>query len=47
MRVTFRKSFTRDLKKIKDQTVLDRVRQVIEQAEAAATLREIGDLKRR
>lgn len=31
MKSAFRKSFTRDLKKIKDPTILDRVREVIEQ----------------
>ncbi len=46
MRVTFRKSFTRDLKKVRDPAVLDRVRQAIEQVEPAATLREAGGLKK-
>ena len=46
MRATFRKSFTQDLKKIRDQTVLDRVRQTIEQIEAASNLREIGSLRK-
>jgi hypothetical protein len=30
MKVTFRQSFARDLKKVKDQAVLDRVRRAIE-----------------
>lgn len=30
MRTTFRKSFARDLKKVKDQAILDRVREIIE-----------------
>jgi hypothetical protein len=30
MKVTFRQSFARDLKKVKDQVVLDRVRRAIE-----------------
>ena len=46
MKTSFRKSFARDLKKIKDQRLLERVRQVIEAVEAAADLREIDDLKR-
>jgi mRNA interferase RelE/StbE len=46
MKTTFRKSFTRDLKKIKDRTLLDRVREVIEEAEQADTPQEIGELKK-
>jgi mRNA interferase RelE/StbE len=46
MNTTFRKSFLRDLKKIKDQTVLDSVRQVIEEVEAAPNLQAIGNLKK-
>ncbi|HXG11030.1 MAG TPA: hypothetical protein VNK04_14825 [Gemmataceae bacterium] len=42
MNVTFRKSFTRDLKKIKDQRVLDGVRDAIEQVEDAEDLQAIG-----
>ena len=46
MTTSFRKSFTRDLKKVKDQAVLDRIREVIEQVEAAPDLQAIGDLKK-
>jgi len=46
MRTTFRTSFLRDLKKIKERTVLDRIRQAIEQVETARTLQDIGDLKK-
>jgi mRNA interferase RelE/StbE len=46
MKVTFRKSFVRDLKRIKDRSVLDRVRQGIARVETAANLHEIGDLKK-
>jgi mRNA interferase RelE/StbE len=46
MNTAFRKSFTRDLKKIKDEDVRARVRQVIEQVEAAAELQAIADLKK-
>jgi mRNA interferase RelE/StbE len=46
MRTSFRKSFVRDLKKVKDQAVLDRVGKVVEQVEAAADLQAIGDLKK-
>lgn len=46
MKVTFRQSFARDLKKVKAQTVLHRVRRAIEQVEGAATPQEVGDLKK-
>ncbi len=46
MRTVFRKSFTRDLKRIKDQDIRDRVRETIEQVEAAAELQAISDLKK-
>ncbi len=46
MKVTFRQSFARDLKKVKTQAVLDRVRRVIEQVEATSTTQEIRDLKK-
>jgi mRNA interferase RelE/StbE len=46
MTTTFRKSFARDLKKIKNQNVRDRVRQVIAQVEAATELQAIDDLKK-
>lgn len=45
MKTSFRKCFVRDLKKTKDQDVLDRVGQVIEEVEAAADLTGI-DLKK-
>ena len=46
MKVTFRQSFARDLKKVKTQAVLDRVRQAIEQVEATSTTQEVRDLKK-
>jgi mRNA interferase RelE/StbE len=46
MKAAFRKSFGGDLKKIKDQKVLDGVRAAIEQVEAAAGPREIAKLKK-
>lgn len=46
MKTAFRKSFARDLKKIKDGGVLDRVRQAIEEVDAATTLQGIGNLKK-
>ena len=46
MKTTFRRSFMRDLKKVKDQTVLPRVRKVIEVVEAATDIQGIGDFKK-
>jgi len=46
MKTSFRKSFTRDLKKVKDQGILDRVREIVEQVEGAAGPGTIGDLKK-
>ncbi len=46
MKVTFRQSFARDLKKVKDQAVLDRVRRAIEQVEGESTTHELRDLKK-
>ena len=44
MRVAFRKSFARDLKNIRSEPVRHRVRSVIEEVEAAATLSDIRNL---
>lgn len=44
MKTTFRQSFTRDLKKIKDRALLDKIKEVIERAEAAQDLNQIEDL---
>ena len=46
MKVTFRKSFTRDLQKITDEKLLGRVEGRIGQIESAATLCDISDLKK-
>ena len=46
MKTQFRKSFVRDLKKIKDRAMLDRIAQVIEEVEAAAGLQDIAQLKK-
>jgi hypothetical protein len=40
MKTSFRKSFTRDLKKVKDRKLLDRVRELILEVEEAATSRK-------
>jgi mRNA interferase RelE/StbE len=46
MNTAFRKSFERDLKKIKDQDLLDRIRGAIEEVEAADDLQSISNLKK-
>lgn len=46
MQVIFRSSFLRDVKKIKSQPLLDRVRRAIEQVEAAANLAQVEHLKK-
>jgi mRNA interferase RelE/StbE len=46
MKTSFRKSFARDLKKLKDADVRSRVLQAIEEVEAADTLDEISHLKK-
>jgi len=38
VKAIFRKSFERDLKRIKDRSVLEQAKQVIEETEAAANL---------
>lgn len=45
MRVDFRKSFSRDLKKIKDNNLFQQVRAAIEEVEAALDLNMISNLK--
>ena len=44
MKVAFRQSFVRDLKKIKDKRVVEQVKQAIAQVEAADSVREVGGL---
>jgi mRNA interferase RelE/StbE len=46
MRTGFRKSFNRDLKKVKDRAILGRVAAIIEEVEGADTPGQIGDLKK-
>lgn len=46
MKTRFRKSFTRDLKKLKSRTLLDRVRQIIGHVEDATDPGAISDLKK-
>ena len=46
MTVSFRKSFLRDLKKVKDPKVRDRVRDVIEAVEKAEALADVAGVKK-
>jgi mRNA interferase RelE/StbE len=46
LKVAFRASFTRDLRKIKEQQLRNRVLNLIEQVENAATLDDIPNLKK-
>jgi mRNA interferase RelE/StbE len=42
LNVSFKQSFLRDLKQIKDKALLQRVQEVIEELEAADSLREVN-----
>ena len=46
MTTHFRRSFERDLRRIRDRRVLDRVREVIEAVEAADALSDLPNLKK-
>ena len=46
MTVSFRKSFLRELKKLKDAKVRGRIREVIESAEGAGSLADLPDVKK-
>ena len=46
MKVAFRKSFVRDLKKIKDKEILNRVQRAIEEVETVDELGDIIDVKK-
>ena len=46
MKVGFKSSFAKDLKKVKDTDLKARVKQVIELVEKAKNLQEIKDIKR-
>ena len=46
MNAVFRKSFSRDLKSIHDQGLLDRIRSVIEEVEGAPRLQAINNLEK-
>jgi hypothetical protein len=44
MKVVFRQSFVRDLKKVKDQSILARIRRTIERTEEAVAPQELREL---
>ncbi|WP_339378687.1 type II toxin-antitoxin system RelE family toxin [Calothrix sp. NIES-2100] len=44
--VEFRKSFEKDLSKIKDETLLQRIQTVIEEVENAENLAEVNNVKK-
>ncbi len=46
MKSIFRRSFERDLKKIKDRSILEKVRRSIEEIEAAVSLKESNGVKK-
>ena len=46
MRIAFRRSFEKDLKSLKDASLLRRVKELIEAVEAAHSLSEITGLKK-
>ena len=46
MRISFRKSFARDLSKIRDRSVLRRIQQTIEAVESATALQQVSGLKK-
>jgi mRNA interferase RelE/StbE len=46
VKVDFKESFVRDAKKIRDKALLTQIKTVIEQVEQAATLQDVGRLKR-
>jgi mRNA interferase RelE/StbE len=46
MKTSFRKSFVRDLKKIKDDELLAQVKKAIVQVEEAKELKEVGQVKK-
>ena len=46
MKITFRESFSRDLSKIEDRSLLGRLKQIIDSVEAAEDLQQISNVKR-
>jgi mRNA interferase RelE/StbE len=46
MNVEFRKSFEKDLNKIKEESLLQRIKAVIEQVENAENLEDVSNIKK-
>lgn len=46
MKIVFEASFARDLKRIRDKQLLERVQQAIQIAKEASTISDIADLKK-
>jgi len=46
MKVQFKKSFAKDLRKVKDKDVLNRIKEIIKQVEEARKLPELAGIKR-
>lgn len=46
MKVEFRKSFEKDLSKLKDQNLLERIKAVIEEVESAESLLSVSNVKK-
>jgi mRNA interferase RelE/StbE len=46
MKVEFRKSFEKDLSKIRDRELLDRIKSVIEEVENADSLLDVSNIKK-
>ncbi len=47
MKVEFKRSFAKDLERVRDKNLRERVRHTIEQIEEAQTLEDIGNVRRR
>lgn len=45
MRTAFRRSFERDLSRLRDETLRRRIREAIEQVEAAENLQDVPNLR--
>ena len=46
MKLVYKKSFARDLRQIQDKTLLNRLREVIQEMEAAAGIQDLTGLKK-
>ncbi len=47
MRTVFRRSFERDLRRLRDETLRRRIREAIEQVEAAENLQDVAKLRQK